>query len=94
MATCERINVLKEYTGTNPKPDDFDLYWDKALVEMKNVNSNLEIKPANFQTSFAECYDMYFTGVNGAKIYVKHLIILKIQILLIRQHYQLMINIV
>ena len=71
VATCERIRVLKEYTGTNPKPDDFDMYWEKALIEMQNVNSDLVITPAKFQISFAECYDMYFTGVGGARIYAK-----------------------
>jgi cephalosporin-C deacetylase len=67
------LQQLKEYGGMNPRPLDFDAYWDKALKEMKSVNSNVEIKPNCFTTSFAECNDLYFTGVRGARIHVKHI---------------------
>ncbi|MDD5457793.1 MAG: acetylxylan esterase [Phycisphaerae bacterium] len=62
---------LQQYKGINPRPDDFDQYWDKAICEMKAVEPNVEITRSEFQVSFADCFDMYFTGVRGARIYAK-----------------------
>lgn len=67
------VEKLEQYMGSNPKPDDFESYWEKALTEMKKVKPEVEMIPATFQTKEAACYDMRFTGVNGARIYVKHL---------------------
>lgn len=67
------IKELEKYNGTNPKPADFDEYWDKAIAEMKSVDPQVVMTKATFQAPTVECYDMYFTGVNGARIYVKHL---------------------
>ena len=30
------IEELKKYMGGNPKPADFDAYWDRALQEQKH----------------------------------------------------------
>jgi len=60
---------LKDYQGTNPRPDDFDQYWDEALAEMHSTNPQVELIPAEFQTDFAECFHLYFTGVGGARIH-------------------------
>ena len=65
------LEELKEYKGINPKPDDFDEYWDRAISEMKSVDPEIQITPAEFQSPIADCFDMYFTGVNGARIYAK-----------------------
>jgi cephalosporin-C deacetylase len=62
---------LKKYKGTNPKPSDFDGFWDKALAEMRAVDTGVELNPAEFKVNFADCYDMYYTGVGGARIYAK-----------------------
>ncbi|MEM9955620.1 MAG: acetylxylan esterase [Chloroflexota bacterium] len=62
---------LKTYKGINPKPDDFDAYWSDALSEMRAVDPQVELVPADFQTSFADCFHMYFTGVKGARIHAK-----------------------
>lgn len=67
------VEELEKYNGTNPKPVDFDEYWTKALDEMKAVDPQVVMTKADFQTPSVECYNMYFTGVNGARIYVKHL---------------------
>ena len=67
------IEELEKYMGTNPKPKDFDDYWDSSVREMRMVKPEVEMKEASFQCPGVECYDMYFTGVNGARIYVKHL---------------------
>lgn len=52
---------------------DFDDYWDEALLEMKAIDFQVELVKAEFQTPFAECFDLYFTGVKGARIYAKYL---------------------
>jgi len=66
------LEQLKSYQGINPKPDDFDAYWDRALAEMRAVDPQVEMKPADFQVPFAECYDLTFTGVRGARIYAQY----------------------
>lgn len=67
------LEELKKYTGSSPCPPDIDEYWDKALLEMKSVDPQVELVKSEFQTSFAECYDLYFTGVRGARIHAKYL---------------------
>jgi len=63
---------LKEYRGINPKPDDFDVYWDKALAEMRAVDPQIEIIPdSEFQSSFAICSHLWFTGTGGARVHAK-----------------------
>jgi cephalosporin-C deacetylase len=65
------LNELKNYMGTNPRPKDFNDYWDRALKELDSTELNTELIPSDFKTSFAECYDLYFTGVKGARIHAK-----------------------
>ncbi|MEQ8671741.1 MAG: acetylxylan esterase [Aggregatilineales bacterium] len=60
---------LEHYRGINPKPDDFDSYWSDAIAEMREVDPQVELVPADFQTSFADCFHMYFTGVKGARVH-------------------------
>jgi len=67
------VKELENYKGVNPKPIDFEEYWDRAIAEMKSVDPQVVMTKAEFQTPVVECYDMYFTGVNGARIYAKHL---------------------
>ena len=74
MPTIDKpLNELKEYQGINPCPNDFDVYWENALKEMRSVDPQIELIPGNFKCSFAECFDLYFTGVRGAKIHAKYL---------------------
>lgn len=63
---------LKEYRGINPRPADFDEYWEKALAEMRATDPQIEIVPdAEFQSPFAICSHLWFTGVGGARIHAK-----------------------
>ena len=68
-----QIKDLERYTGVNPRPADFDEYWNNSIAEMKAIDPQVVMKKAEFQSPVVECYDMYFTGVNGARIHVKHL---------------------
>jgi len=67
------LEQLKTYGGINPKPDDFDAYWERALAEMRATDPDIELVPASFQVPAAECFDLYFTGVRGARIHAKYL---------------------
>ncbi|MEN0644148.1 alpha/beta fold hydrolase [Alkalicoccobacillus gibsonii] len=67
------IEALKEYKGINPRPDDFDSYWAEALEELKNTDPNVQLEKSEFQAPFAECFDLFFTGVGGARVYAKYI---------------------
>jgi len=62
---------LQTYPGRNPKPADFDRFWDDGLREMEAVDPATELVPAKFQAPFAQCFDLYFTGVGGARVHAK-----------------------
>lgn len=63
------LEQLKEYRGRNPRPADFDDYWERALAELRAVDPQVELVPNSFQTPQAECFDLYYTGVRGARIH-------------------------
>jgi len=67
------LEELWKYQGCNPRPADFDDYWDQGLGEMRAVDPQVELIPADFQTEFAQCYHLYFTCVRGARIHTKFL---------------------
>jgi cephalosporin-C deacetylase len=62
---------LYTYPGRNPRPADFDAYWDAALAEMRALDPQVELVPAQFQVPFAECFHLYFSGVGGARVHAK-----------------------
>ncbi len=65
------LEELKRYNGTNPCPNDFDRYWENGLGQMNATAPNIKITPSDFSCSFADCSDLYFTGVNQARVYAK-----------------------
>ena len=67
------LEELKTYQGTNPIPDDFAAFWEQSLAEMRIVDPQVELVKADFQTSIAECFHLYFTGVGNARIHAKYL---------------------
>ncbi len=67
------LEELMNYQGINPCPPDIDKYWEEALAEMKQVDPDVQLVPAEFQVPFAECFHLYFTGVRGARIHAMYL---------------------
>ncbi len=64
---------LRHYTGRNPRPDDFDAYWTAALGELDATPPDPELVPnTTLSTRSAECLDLWFTGVGGARIHAKY----------------------
>ena len=65
------LEQLKVYKGLNPRPADFDAFWDRSIAEMKALEPKIEMIPAKFQTDFAECFDLFFTGIGGSRVHAK-----------------------
>lgn len=62
---------LATYEGTNPRPADFDAYWDAARAEVAALDPKVNIEPAEFQPPFARCSHLWFTGTGGARVHAK-----------------------
>jgi len=67
------LEQLRAYPGTNPRPQDFDAFWARALEQMNAVEPNVQLVPSWFQSPVAECFDLYYTGVGGARVHAKYL---------------------
>lgn len=68
------LSELRTYQGINPRPADFDAYWSKALAELDATDPKPELVPsAAITPKHTEAFDLWFTGVGGARIYAKYL---------------------
>ncbi len=65
------LEQLKTYQGRNPCPADFELFWEKGLAEIGEIDPKIELSPAEFKAPNCECFHLYFTGVGGARIHAK-----------------------
>jgi len=45
-----------------------DAYWDAALAEMRAVDPKVELVARPSKVAYADCFEMRFTGVRGARI--------------------------
>jgi len=67
------LEEMKSYLGRNPRPADFDAYWDGGLEEMRSLDAQVELIPHDLRADFAEGFELYFTGVGGARVHAKYL---------------------
>ncbi|MGC8861457.1 MAG: acetylxylan esterase [Armatimonadota bacterium] len=67
------LDELTTYQGRNPRPHDFDEYWDRAIAEMRGIDPSIELIPHNTKLRNVRCFDLYFTGVGGARVHAKYL---------------------
>ncbi|MDA1477383.1 alpha/beta fold hydrolase [Bacillus changyiensis] len=65
------LEQLKKYMGKSIKPNDFDIYWEKGLREVRNLSTEYELIPASIKSDVADCYHLYFTGTGNATIHAK-----------------------
>lgn len=65
------LEECKKYMGTNPCPKDFDEYWDSSIEEMHSINTEIEFVPVKWKFKNVEAFDIWYTGVGGAKIHGK-----------------------
>jgi cephalosporin-C deacetylase len=66
------LEQLYAYQGRNPRPADFDDYWDRALAELDAVDPEIVLEPHALKSKFAECFHLWFTGVGGARVHAKY----------------------
>ncbi|HEY0475756.1 MAG TPA: alpha/beta fold hydrolase, partial [Kribbella sp.] len=63
---------LIAYQGTNPRPDDFDQFWEKGLAELAGIDAEAEFAPAtDFPLPFAKTEHLYFNGTGGYRVHAK-----------------------
>jgi cephalosporin-C deacetylase len=67
------LDQLRTYQGRNPCPEDFDDYWSEALAELEGVDAQVDLEPVDFPSRVADCFNVWFSGVGGARIYAKYL---------------------
>jgi len=65
------LEELRDYNGINPKPSDFDKFWDSSLAEMNLVDAKPEFVPHEYNSACADFYDLTFTSTKNACIYAK-----------------------
>lgn len=65
------IEQLRTYRGKNPRPPDFDSFWDRSLTEIRSIDPKVELIAAEFQGPNVECFHLFFTGVGDARIHAK-----------------------
>ncbi len=65
------LEKLKEYQGRNPRPADFDAFWDASLAEMNSIDPKPVFTPYDFPSVIGECYDLTFTSTKNATIHAK-----------------------
>ncbi len=68
------LSELHQYKGINPRPSDFDSYWDDSLRELDTHDSQVElVRDSTLPLRSAECFDLWFTGIGGARVHAKYL---------------------
>ena len=65
------LEKLRVYEGRNPRPADFDEFWDRSLAELDKVEPNPVFTPYDFPSRIADAYELTFTSIKGAKMYAK-----------------------
>lgn len=65
------LEKLSVYQGRNPRPADFDEFWDRSLSELDKVEPNPVFTPYDFPSRIADAYELTFTSIGGAKMYAK-----------------------
>ena len=68
------LDELKVYQGAGIKPADLDAFWDEKIKHCQGVELQCEWQEASFQSPVADCYELRFTGVDGAEIFVQALL--------------------
>ena len=65
------IERLRTYQGQNPKPADFDAFWDNELEKIHAFNGAYEIIDTEFSTKNVKVEDLFFTAPDGSRIHAK-----------------------
>ena len=63
------LEKLKVYGGRNPRPADFDEFWDRSLEEMRSIDPCPEFVPVDIGSTAADMFHLYFTSTKNARIH-------------------------
>jgi cephalosporin-C deacetylase len=64
---------LLKVEGRNPKPLDFDSFWDQSLAEQANCDPELSLTKKDVSADFVECFELRFKGTRGGTVFSKYL---------------------
>jgi cephalosporin-C deacetylase len=64
---------LQTYGGRTPRPADLDQYWSAAIADLDDQPAEVQVEPAAVEYRSAHCFDLWFTGIGGARIHAKYL---------------------
>ncbi len=66
------LSQLQTYQGRNPRPDDFDAYWERALSALDATAPDAVLTPVDpCGSRVADCFDLHFKGVRGGEVFAK-----------------------
>ena len=65
------LEKLKEYQGINPRPADFDEFWERSLAEMRAIDPEATFTPHPFASELADFFELRFRSTKNAVIYAK-----------------------
>ena len=73
--TAAEIEALGAYYGATPRPDDFESFWQARMAEADAVPLHYTVTQAQEVPSWDSCefLDLWFTGMEGARLYAKFL---------------------
>ncbi len=67
------LEELKLYQGSSPRPADFDDYWNAVQRELDAHDHEVRRVPnSTLKVGQVECFDLWFVGLGGAKVYAKY----------------------
>lgn len=66
------LDQLLKVQGRNPKPTDFEPFWDQSLAELLECPPELSIEKKDFSADFAECFELRFRGTRGGTVFAKY----------------------
>ena len=65
------LEKLRVYEGRNPRPADFDEFWERSLAEINAMDPQAEFTPYPYASKVADCLELRFHSTKGAVIYAK-----------------------
>ena len=65
------LERLRAYEGKNPRPADFDEFWDRSLAEMNAIDPAPVLTPYPMESKIADCFTMTFRSTKNATIFAK-----------------------
>ncbi len=68
-----QTDPYSDYWGVGEAPKDYDSYWARAKEELDQASLDYELVESDFVARSCETYDLYFTGVGGARVHCQFL---------------------